>query len=78
MATSLKNNFLPPSLISNLQRVLITRDNDVQQESGESFGSLLSSSSNGEPNTHSNYSKPVVLVANSEGIDSPGVSSKIL
>ncbi|GKV11945.1 hypothetical protein SLEP1_g23157 [Rubroshorea leprosula] len=74
MATSLKNNFLPPSLISNLHRVLITRDNDVQQEYGESFGSPLSSSSNGEPNTHSNHSKPVVLVTNGEAIDSPGLT----
>ncbi|GLT79101.1 hypothetical protein SLA2020_506060 [Shorea laevis] len=77
MATSVENNFLPPSLISNLQKVLIARDNGVQQQSDKSFGSPLSSStlsscsSNGEP---SKCSKPVVLVTNGEGIDAPGLT----
>ncbi|KAJ4708671.1 5'-nucleotidase SurE-like [Melia azedarach] len=71
MTTSVKNNFLPPSLISNLQQVLIRRNNGV----GEEEQSKSKESSNG--NSSSNEAvveKPVILVTNGEGIESPGLT----
>ncbi|XP_022732654.1 uncharacterized protein LOC111286743 [Durio zibethinus] len=83
MATSLKNNFLPP-LISNLQQVLISRNDTVEHQSTNSFDatSLKSSSSpsplrNVEPsqaNAEPDCSKPLLLITNAEGIDSPGLT----
>ncbi|XP_065848733.1 uncharacterized protein [Euphorbia lathyris] len=60
MTTSLKNNFLPPSLISNLQQVLISRNNPdsgVQQQSSD----------------NDNYSKQVPFSATAAS--SPSLSS---
>ncbi|XVF88775.1 hypothetical protein PTKIN_Ptkin19aG0078700 [Pterospermum kingtungense] len=76
MTTSVKNNFLPPSLISNLQQVLISRNDAVERQSTNSFDSTSSSSRsrNAEPNAEPDCSKPVVLITNGEGIDSPGLT----
>lgn len=59
-----KPNFLPPGLVSNLQDVLSSRKGAVTQ--------------NEEPNSVSDDegevddTKPIVLVTNAEGIESPG------
>ncbi|OMO91668.1 Survival protein SurE-like phosphatase/nucleotidase [Corchorus olitorius] len=81
MTTSVKNNFLPPSLISNLQQVLISRNDAVEHQSTNSFDSnspaLSSISRNAETNAANvepDCSKPVVLITNGEGIDSPGLT----
>ncbi|KAK6236494.1 Survival protein SurE-like phosphatase/nucleotidase - like 4 [Theobroma cacao] len=80
MTTSVKNNFLPPSLISNLQQVLISRNDAVEHQSTNSFdstSSLSSRSRNAKPNTANvepDCSKPVLLITNGEGIDSPGLT----
>ncbi|XVE54058.1 hypothetical protein DITRI_Ditri03aG0052000 [Diplodiscus trichospermus] len=86
MTTSVKNNFLPPSLISNLQQVLISRNDTVEPRStnSNSFDStsqnsstLSSLSRNAEPiqaNAEPDCSKPVLLITNGEGIDSPGLT----
>ncbi|KAK7354639.1 hypothetical protein VNO80_20104 [Phaseolus coccineus] len=63
MATSVKNNFLNHALASNLQQALIRRKDSVQEQHHSKAQ---------EPNKAS--SKPVVLVTNGEGIDSPGLT----
>ncbi|CAJ1975794.1 unnamed protein product [Sphenostylis stenocarpa] len=63
MATSVKNNFLNPALVSNLQQALIRRKDSVQEQHQNKAK---------EPTKAS--SKPVVLVTNGEGIDSPGLT----
>ncbi|KAL9350829.1 hypothetical protein Peur_058084 [Populus x canadensis] len=82
--TSVKNNnMLPPGLVSNLQQVLLSRKGGG---GGEEKGSDLSNDDNDqstEPSTSAcventeeednNNSKPVVLVTNGDGIDSPGL-----
>ncbi|XWS26676.1 hypothetical protein CRYUN_Cryun26dG0050900 [Craigia yunnanensis] len=77
MTTSVKNNFLPPSLISNLQQVLISRNDTVEHQSSQNSSSLSSRSRNAEPsqaNAEPDCSKPVLLITNGEGIDSPGLT----
>ncbi|KAK7411921.1 hypothetical protein VNO78_03365 [Psophocarpus tetragonolobus] len=64
MATSVKNNFLNPALVSNLQQALILRKKDSVQDQHQNKAK--------EPTKAS--SKPVVLVTNAEGIDSPGLT----
>ncbi|XVF35040.1 hypothetical protein REPUB_Repub18cG0110900 [Reevesia pubescens] len=87
MTTTVKNNFLPPSLISNLQQVLISRNNTVvEHQSTNSFDdvstSLSSRSRNAAEPSQAKYaesdcSKPVILITNGEGIDSPGLTSLV-
>lgn len=77
MTTSLKSNFMPPSLISNLQQVLALKSDSVASEpnklssSSASRCSLLSSEAIKEKEC---AIKPVVLVTNGEGIESPGLT----
>ncbi|RDX96636.1 surE, partial [Mucuna pruriens] len=60
MGTSVKNNFLNPALVSNLQQALIRRKESVQDQHHNKATKACS--------------KPVVLVTNGEGIDSPGLT----
>lgn len=75
---ALKNNFLPPGLVSNLQAALANRkpgeDDAVSSKADDD--SARPSSSEGEPG-EDNSSKPVILVTNSDGIESPGLSSLV-
>ncbi|KAK9947994.1 hypothetical protein M0R45_003585 [Rubus argutus] len=77
MTTSLKSNFMPPSLISNLQQVLALKSDSVASErnklssSSASRCSLLPSEAIKEKEC---AIKPVVLVTNGEGIESPGLT----
>ncbi|CAH9118478.1 unnamed protein product [Cuscuta europaea] len=77
MATSAgKNNLLPAALVSNLQDVLLRRKSDAGEKGNEEAqsndDSTEPSSSNaaGEPDS----TKPIVLVTNADGIDSPGLT----
>nr|DAD49014.1 TPA_asm: hypothetical protein HUJ06_018951 [Nelumbo nucifera] len=65
MTTSVKNNFLPPSIISNLQDVLTSR---------KGGGDEQSKSSSPPSSSDQDCSKPVVLVTNADGIDAPGLT----
>lgn len=67
-----KNNLLPPGLVSNLQEALASRksaapaaDEDKTQED--------TAQPENEPGDE-NGSKPVILVTNSDGVESPGLS----
>ncbi|KAK9060514.1 hypothetical protein SSX86_021218 [Deinandra increscens subsp. villosa] len=77
-----KNNFLPPGLVSNLQDVLNkkkgnnvpkTDDDDDDKSKDKNDGDEASSSAVDDYDP----SKPVIFVTNSEGIDSPGLTSLV-
>ncbi|XP_061370346.1 uncharacterized protein LOC133313055 isoform X2 [Gastrolobium bilobum] len=79
MTTSLSSvkNVMPPGLVSNLQEVLLSRKGTEEEE--EDSQSQLSSSSSSTTTTNEdvvvdNSSKPIVLVTNSDGIESPGLT----
>ena len=90
MATSVRNNFMPQSLIANLQQVLISRNDAVEGKiqreevppTGAPCSSLsrspasvgdVSKSKTVEENDYPK-TKPVVLVTNGEGVESPGLT----
>ncbi|KAL4283158.1 hypothetical protein GQ457_16G003460 [Hibiscus cannabinus] len=68
MAASVKKNSLPPSLISSLNQVLISR-----QRTNSS--SVPSHPRNAEEQP--DCPKPLLLITNGEGIDSPGLTSLV-
>ncbi|KAL2493265.1 Survival protein SurE-like phosphatase/nucleotidase [Abeliophyllum distichum] len=80
-----KNNFLPPGLVSNLEQVLLSRKTGGGGDGGESSNPNENEddsakpvpSSNGGDSSESNGddgSKPIILVTNSDGVESPGLS----
>ncbi|KAF8401015.1 hypothetical protein HHK36_014318 [Tetracentron sinense] len=77
-STSVKNNFLPPSLVSNLQEVLISRKGGEEEQSNKTDEPTEASSSSSlgafKANSEMDSSKPIVLLTNGDGIDSPGLS----
>ena len=87
--TSVKNNnMLPPGLVSNLQQVLLSRQGGggEEEEKKEIDPSNDGNDKSAEPSTStcventeedSNNSKPIVLVTNGDGIDSPGLVSLV-
>ncbi|XP_077210641.1 uncharacterized protein LOC143846109 [Tasmannia lanceolata] len=74
MTTSIKNNYLPPSLVSNLQQVLISRKGDSEEEHSKSEQSEGSNSIETDSVKDSSNSKPIVLLTNGDGIESPGLT----
>ncbi|KAF5466429.1 hypothetical protein F2P56_016355 [Juglans regia] len=80
-STSVKNNFLPPGLISNLQEVLSKKNN----ESDKANDQVKANTESTQPSSSTSVSdavedeeaidssKPIVLVTNGDGIDSPGL-----
>ncbi|KAK7303969.1 hypothetical protein RJT34_14920 [Clitoria ternatea] len=66
MATSVKNNFMnQPALVSNLKQALTRRKDSSTVQGNRTNEGIIKASSN---------SKPVVLITNGEGIDSPGLT----
>ncbi|XP_024017220.1 uncharacterized protein LOC21409921 [Morus notabilis] len=76
MTTSVKANFLPPSLISNLQQVLATRNDAPEQRSHNAGANSVKTQSSplSESQNDGDGDKPVVLVTSADGIDSPGLA----
>ncbi|KAF5931851.1 hypothetical protein HYC85_028022 [Camellia sinensis] len=73
--SAMKNNYLPPGLVSNLQEVLLSRKGtDDEQSKNPEPSSAPSLSDIVEPNSDSDNLKPIVLVTNGDGIDSPGLT----
>ncbi|KAH9614421.1 hypothetical protein KSS87_021099 [Heliosperma pusillum] len=68
---SINRNPLPPSLVANLQQVLTSRKNGGDESPASAPESTELTQSNPEEE------KPVVLVTNADGIDSPGLSSLV-
>ncbi|MCL7036058.1 hypothetical protein MKW94_024332, partial [Papaver nudicaule] len=67
----MKNNFLPPNLVSNLQQVLNNRKGDTNEEEEANEAAPTTSTSS---TTEIDESKPIVLVTNGDGIDSEGLT----
>ncbi|CAN4100090.1 unnamed protein product [Withania somnifera] len=59
-------SLLPPGLVSNLQDVLSNRKGTAQNDNNEDDST--------EPNSVSDDTRPVVLVTNADGIESPGLT----
>ncbi|OIT28368.1 PREDICTED: uncharacterized protein LOC109212736 [Nicotiana attenuata] len=81
MTTSaVKNNFLPPGLVSNLQEVLLNRKGGAQDQQSkpnnndEPAAQPSSSDSISDDAADTDGKKPVVLVTNADGIESPGLT----
>lgn len=79
-STSVKNNLLPPGLVSNLQEVLLSRkvggEGDQSKEEASAADSTEPSSSSTTTDGDES-SKPIVLVTNGDGIDAPGLTSLV-
>lgn len=72
-STSVNNTMIPPDLLSNLNQVLLSKkgaDKDDDKSHDVSQNTQLSVHSSEE---HVDSSKPIVLVTNSDGVDSSGV-----
>ncbi|XP_022980648.1 uncharacterized protein LOC111479950 [Cucurbita maxima] len=75
-STSVKKNFMPPGLVSNLEDVLRKKGaGERGEESKDVNASVEPSSSTSDANLEdSGTRKPIILVTNSEGIESPGLT----
>ncbi|XP_054782924.1 uncharacterized protein LOC129290229 [Prosopis cineraria] len=74
-STSVKNNLMPPGLVSNLQEVLLSRKGADEGDKSKDVAETLEPSSSVPDSTELNdTSKPIVLVTNSDGIESPGLT----
>lgn len=76
-STSVKNNFLPPGLVSNLQEVLLNRkggEGGDQSKDADDSTEPSSSTSAADAVDDIDTSKPIILLTNGEGIDSPGLT----
>ncbi|KAF5745522.1 acid phosphatase survival protein SurE [Tripterygium wilfordii] len=77
MTSARNNHSLPPALVSNLQDVLLRRkageeNGDPSKDADESAESCTSTSVE-DSTADDNSSKPIVLVTNGDGIESPGL-----
>lgn len=83
----MNKNQLPPGLVSNLQDVLSNRKkasgNDDENEAseptnrGDDSANPSSSGNGGDDDDDDDGSKPVILVTNSDGVESPGLRSLV-
>ncbi|KAL5757478.1 hypothetical protein ACOSP7_020089 [Xanthoceras sorbifolium] len=80
--TSVKNNFLPPGLVSNLEEVLLSKkkkngnsgdDDDENKKKTDEKTDESAEPSTSDSVENSDSSKPIVLVTNGDGIESPGL-----
>ena len=75
MTTSaVKNNFLPPGLVSNLQEVLSRKNGQLDQSKNKDESTVPSSSDSLEEHPDIDSSKPIIVVTNADGIESPGLT----
>lgn len=61
---------MPPGLVSNLQEALLNRKGATPPQQQESNDTVSST----DESIEFDESKPIVLVTNSDGIDSPGLT----
>ncbi|KAL2929344.1 5'-nucleotidase SurE [Bienertia sinuspersici] len=75
MTTSLKNNFMPPNLMSNLNQALLRRKDAEQDESSKPTSSSSQPENvNVDVEDDENCKKPRILVTNGDGIESAGLT----
>ncbi|CAI0473363.1 unnamed protein product [Linum tenue] len=70
--TSVKKG-LPPGLVSNLQEVLSSRKGGVGEQSNDGPSTSSTSAENAAAGEGNDDTRPIVLVTNGDGIDSPGL-----
>ncbi|KAL3824462.1 hypothetical protein ACJIZ3_020491 [Penstemon smallii] len=68
-----KDNLLPPGLVSNLQQVFSNRKPAVVVED-VTKNDEVSAQPSSSGNANDDFSKPIILVTNSDGLQSPGLS----
>ncbi|XP_008228273.1 PREDICTED: 5'-nucleotidase SurE-like [Prunus mume] len=73
-STSVKPNLLPPGLVSNLQDVLSKRAGGEGDKTAESTDPPSTSEAADTVEDPNDSSKPIVLVTNGDGIESPGLT----
>ncbi|KAL6285459.1 hypothetical protein ACE6H2_009849 [Prunus campanulata] len=73
-STSVKPNLLPPGLVSNLQDVLSKRAGDEGDKTAESTDPPSTSEAADIVEDPNDSSKPIVLITNGDGIESPGLT----
>ncbi|CAB4302895.1 unnamed protein product [Prunus armeniaca] len=73
-STSVKPNLLPPGLVSNLQDVLSKRAGGEEDKTAESTDPPSTSEAADTVEDPNDSSKPIVLVTNGDGIESPGLT----
>lgn len=73
-STSVKPNLLPPGLVSNLQDVLSKRAGDEGDKTAESTDPPSTSEAADTVEDPNDSSKPIVLITNGDGIESPGLT----
>uniref|UniRef100_A0A803M5C7 Survival protein SurE-like phosphatase/nucleotidase domain-containing protein n=1 Tax=Chenopodium quinoa TaxID=63459 RepID=A0A803M5C7_CHEQI len=74
MTTSVKNNFMPPNFISNLNQALLRRKDVEQDESSKPTSSSSKSENVNLDVEDEDCTKPRILVTNGDGIESPGLT----
>ncbi|KAL2929342.1 5'-nucleotidase SurE [Bienertia sinuspersici] len=75
MTTSLKNNFMPPNLMSNLNQALLRRKDAEQDESSKPTSSSSQPENvNVDVEDDESCKKPRILVTNGDGIESAGLT----
>ncbi|XP_021754547.1 uncharacterized protein LOC110719874 [Chenopodium quinoa] len=74
MKTSVKNNFMAPNLISNLNQALLRRKDAEQDESSKPTSSSSKSENVNLDVEDEDCTKPRILVTNGDGIESPGLT----
>ncbi|XP_010685370.2 uncharacterized protein LOC104899800 [Beta vulgaris subsp. vulgaris] len=72
--TSVKNNFMPPNLISNLNQALLRRKSAEQDESCEPTSSSSQTENVSTEVEDEDCTKPRILVTNGDGIESSGLT----
>lgn len=72
--TSVKNNFMPPNLISNLNQALLRRKSAEQDESCEPTSSSSQTENVSTEVEDEDCKKPRILVTNGDGIESSGLT----
>lgn len=65
---------MPPGLVSNLQEVLLNRKGDSNSNSNSNNAEQHEQSSENSEPVEFDASKPIVLVTNSDGVESPGLT----
>eukprot|EP01018_Ginkgo_biloba_P004049 Gb_26904 [translate_table: standard] len=74
MMTSVKNGFMPPAFVSNLQDVLKNRKSEERPKAEEvGIESPAQEKSSGDDVKKNEDLRPVVLVTNEDGIEAPGL-----
>ena len=72
--TTVKNNLVPPGLVSNLQEALLKRKGDEDGDQSKDNAETAAEPSSSTPDEGNDSNKPIVLVTNSDGIESPGLT----